>query len=158
MININYSTTSKHALNPMLFSILLLIWGILILQGCKKDDGPDPQDNTESELMDRVTGTYLVQGLYDTDLLDEREITIVRKGSSELEISGNGFPTFKIMGLFIGYQNDKDKDEYIIFSETVAPQNGNVTFSFPTKEVLIGVTIKVDATTNKNLSLVGKKK
>lgn len=155
-MNYIYSGTTKYAFNPQVL-IIFFLSSIFFLEGCKKDDGPDPQDSKEAQLINQVVGTYLVEGLYETDMLDEREISIIRKGSNELEISGDGFPTFKIMDLIIGYQNDKDKDEYIIFSETVAPHDGNVTFSFPTNEVLIGVTIKVDATTKKNLGLVGKR-
>jgi hypothetical protein len=113
--------------------------------------------NDQAELMNRVIGSYKIYGMYNGKTIENTIINVTIKSAAELEVFGLAFPSFRIENFSIAYSNLQDMNDYIIGTEAVKPNSGGVHFSFPSKEILIGVSIKINETTTRDLIVAGVK-
>lgn len=141
-------------LRSILACFLIIV--AMVITGCSKEEDPAPEDD-QAKIIKEVIGLYQADGVYNRVGFDDKLVAIGKNSSGEIEISGTEFPAFKITNLFIGYKSGTDPNEYTVFGKAVGPNDGNITFTFPQKEVMVVVEIKIDDTTKRTLTLTGTK-
>ena len=138
-------------------SFLLLLFFII---SCTKNPEEEvtPEVIEKLELMNLIIGEYEVEGRYGGETLEPQTISVSKASDLELKVSGTGFPEFRIFNWYKSYNNPKDPDEFTISAESVGPNDGEISFSFPEKEIGVGVRIKDDDGSKRLLVLTGEKK
>ena len=153
-----------EAVRYLIFTTRLSLTSLLLLSfffiSCSKNPEEDitPEVIEKLELMNQMIGEYEVEGRYGGETLDQQKISVSKASDLELKVSGTGFPEFRIFNWYKSYNNPKDPDEFTISAESVGPNDGTVTFSFPEKEIGVGVRIKDDDGSKRLLVLTGERK
>ena len=137
-------------------SFLLVIFCLSCSDDTEKEISQEASERLE--LMERIMGEYKVEGRYGGETLAPQTIILSEVNDQELEISGTGFPAFKIRNWYKSYNNPNNPEEFTVSAEPVEPNEGIVTISFPEGEIGIAVKIQEGEISKKDLILNGAKK